>query len=486
MKSENLRNRILAFDLAWIPVALAAEQALCPAWHCGQVPLAPFNFIVYLVCTLFAWVLLSENLHLDGFCAGWRLSSVVSHLLLAVALLMVILLAVDNVSGRYVGRLTLSVFSLFLLAGFLCIRGIALRLVLRQYRNGHVNRVVILGSDRLATELAMKFNHHPEFLCKVIGFLCPKSEFAAPCRDAEKLPLSVSTMEVADLLRQHQVNELVLAHTPASHEILRLVAFCRERAIRISLVPEPYELYLSRPKLLDLGGLPLLQLGDMSIPTSARIGKRILDLALGFVLALVVLPVVLVFGAALRFHTGRALRWERRVGLQGSEFSMLRLNVERDVQPRSRFEWLLWQLSISELPQLWNVLRGDMSLVGPRPESPERASRYSVWQLQRLTVRPGMTGRAQVYGLREQHSSEDKTRHDLQYMLRPSLLKDLSLIIETVWTLAFRFIKIPKHALTANFAPGIDATPHPVSYFSPTQPFPEMLQHAHRTQSGSD
>lgn len=216
MKSENLRNRILAFDLAWIPVALAAEQALCPAWHCGQVPLAPFNFIVYLVCTLFAWVLLSENLHLDGFCAGWRLSSVVSHLLLAVALLMVILLAVDNVSGRYVGRLTLSVFSLFLLAGFLCIRGIALRLVLRQYRNGHVNRVVILGSDRLATELAMKFNHHPEFLCKVIGFLCPKSEFAAPCRDAEKLPLSVSTMEVADLLRQHQVNELVLAHTPAS------------------------------------------------------------------------------------------------------------------------------------------------------------------------------------------------------------------------------------------------------------------------------
>src|SRR5277367_6556353 len=117
MKPEQLRNRILAADLAWIPVALAAEQGFCAGVGCKHPPLGPSNFVVYIGCTIFAWVLLSENLPLDGFRGGWRLPALVSHLLLAVALLMVLLLAVQSVSERFVGRFTLSVFSSLLLAG---------------------------------------------------------------------------------------------------------------------------------------------------------------------------------------------------------------------------------------------------------------------------------------------------------------------------------------------------------------------------------
>ena len=84
-------------------------------------------------------------------------------------------------------------------------------------------------------------------------------------------------MEVVGLLRRHHVDELVMTHTPASKEILNLVALCREQAIRVSLVPQPYELYLSRPRLLDLGGLPLLQLGEAMPLASARIGERLLE-----------------------------------------------------------------------------------------------------------------------------------------------------------------------------------------------------------------
>jgi lipopolysaccharide/colanic/teichoic acid biosynthesis glycosyltransferase len=486
MKSEQFRNRILAADLVWIPVALAAEQALCSGLHCSQLPLGPSNFVVYVVCTVFAWVLLSEKLHLDGFRSGWRMSALISHLLLAVALLVVLLLAVENVSERYVGRLTLSVFSLFLLTGFLGIRGLALRRILRRYENGDVHRVVILGSDRLASELAAKFNHHPELLCKVIGFLCPGAEIPAarPSPDAAAGSATVSTMEVVGLLRQHNVDELVMAHPPASNEILNLVALCRQQAIRVSLVPQPYELYGSRPSLLDLGGLPLLQLGEKATPASARIGKRLLDLGLGFALGVATLPIILVCGAVLRFSTGSAFRWERRIGWRGTQFSMLRLNVDRDPQTGSRFERTLWQFSLSELPQLWNVLRGDMSLVGPRPEGPERAHWYSAWQQQRLSVKPGMTGLAQVHGLREQHPSEDKTRHDLQYMLHPMLLKDLSLLIETIWTLTSRLVSLPGRTLPAS-SPAY-ATRQSILYSVSTQPFPEMLHHAHRTQPGSD
>jgi lipopolysaccharide/colanic/teichoic acid biosynthesis glycosyltransferase len=82
-----------------------------------------------------------------------------------------------------------------------------------------------------------------------------------------------------------------------------------------------------------------------------------------------------------------------------------------------------------------------MSLVGPRPESPERVKHYSDWQRQRLSVEPGLTGLAQVQGLREEHSSEQKARFDLQYIFHWSLFLDLSLILQTVWTLALRLVR---------------------------------------------
>src|SRR4029077_7447533 len=135
---------------------------------------------------------------------------------------------------------------------------------------------------------------------------------------------------------------------------------------------------------------------------------------------------------------GEAFRAELRCGKDGIPFQMYRLNVERHATNPQRYERLFVRWSLTELPQLWNALRGDMSLVGPRPESAERIKHYSDWQRQRLKVRGGVTGLAHVYGIREQHSSEDKARFDLQYIFNWSPLLDLSLILQTVWTLLFR------------------------------------------------
>ena len=116
---------------------------------------------------------------------------------------------------------------------------------------------------------------------------------------------------------------------------------------------------------------------------------------------------------------------------------MWRLNVDYDA-PLGRFERTLLKLSITDLPQLWNVLLGDMTLVGPRPESVMRVRHYSDWQRQRLSVRPGITGLAQVYGLREVHSSEEKARFDLQYISHWTPFMDFALLLQTLWTLARR------------------------------------------------
>jgi lipopolysaccharide/colanic/teichoic acid biosynthesis glycosyltransferase len=153
---------------------------------------------------------------------------------------------------------------------------------------------------------------------------------------------------------------------------------------------------------------------------------------------LLVFPLLSLAALYVYSKKGKAFRAELRCGKDGIPFRMYRLNVERHANDPARYERLLVRWSLTELPQLWNVLRGDMTLVGPRPESVERLKYYSEWQRQRLKVRGGVTGLAQVHGLREQHSSEDKTRFDLQYIFNWSPFLDLSLILQTVWTLLFR------------------------------------------------
>ena len=264
-------------------------------------------------------------------------------------------------------------------------------------------------------------------------------------------------------------------------EVLNLATRCRDQGIAVSLVPQPYELYLSKPNLLDLDGLPLLQLRDVSATDSFFRWKRIVDVIGASFLCSRAIPILAPFAGRASLDEGTCFRWEKRCGWQGREFSMLRLNVERDPRGGSHFDRIMWQLSLSEVPQLWNVLRGDMSLVGPRPESPNRVRRYSEWQNQRLSVRPGMTGLAQVHGLREQHSSEEKTRFDLRYLLHPSPTADLSIVIQTLWTLVVRLIRYRDLV-----EPESASSPVIGASSSGDKIILENLHHAHRAQSSAD
>jgi len=435
--------------------------------------------------SLLAWLFLSSWMKLDCFGGGWRFPAVVSQVFLALGCLMGLLLAASYLARDYVSRLALIYFGILLFVGFIGIRYAARLLLRARYLAGGVRKVVIVGAGRVARELAIKIEHHPEMLCKVVGYLFPEDDGAdlRVTADAANPALTVSTLDVVELLRAQEIDELVLALAkPAWPEVLNLAGRCREYGINISLVPQPYELYLSRPDLLDLDGLPVLQLQE-PFPASALRGwwKRTEDVLLALILSVVAIPILAPAIVWLRLKKGQAFRWETRCGRQGKLFSMLRLNVDRPATDASAFECVLEKLSLTEFPQLWNVLRGEMTAVGPRPEAPERVRCYSEWQRQRLSVKPGMTGLAQVHGLREHHSSEEKTRFDLQYLLNPSPLTDISLLLQTLWTLAIRLVRysqlIPPVSDTADQTVDNDFTPH----FGQ-----ETLQGAHRSQSGSD
>jgi lipopolysaccharide/colanic/teichoic acid biosynthesis glycosyltransferase len=443
MNQRKLSFAVLIADLAWSVVAMCTAVALRygASWS-GPDKESALHLLPFLAAGWLIWISFSLLLPLDGFRGGWRFSALVSHLLLAVGGLMAILLSGGYLFRSYVSRLALAQFGGLLFAGFVLLR-IAFNVLLRaRLSNGGGRRVVILGSGRLARELACKVERHPEMLCRVVGFLAPEDGTSTPgalAAGSGSAIRSTNTLGVVDLLSAQRTDEVILVLDEcASPDLLNLAGLCRDRGIRVSLVPQFYELYLSRFHLADLDGLPVLQWARPGLALPALIGKRILDVALGTLLSLAAIPVLIPLAAVLRVFKGKAFRWDTRCGFRGKPFSMLRLNVDRPLLDGSRFETFLTEFSLTELPQLWNVLRGDMSLVGPRPESRDRVCRYSDWQQRRLTVKPGMTGLAQVQGLREQHSSEEKARFDLQYLLNLSLWTDFSLLLQTIWTLARR------------------------------------------------
>jgi lipopolysaccharide/colanic/teichoic acid biosynthesis glycosyltransferase len=485
VKKNRFQMWVLATDLLWVAIAFLCADVLRYGIRWGDAQegfvhnLLPFLFVAWLL-----WVLLSNKMNLEGFRGGWHFPAMVSAVFLGVSFLMTVMLAGSYLSRRYVSRLALGYFGILLLVGFLAIRYGA-RLFLRaRHRAGKVGRVVIVGNGQVARELASKIERHPEMLCRVVGFLYPQEtsgNLGLP-RTGTGECTTLFTLKVVDLLRSRQVDELILAlQKPSWPELLNLVGRCRGQGINVSLVPQPYELYLSKPDLLDLGGLPVLRLRESSTSNMFFQWKRIVDLVITTLLSLAAFPVLLGAAIALRWTKGQAFRWETRSGKNGKLFNMLRLNVERHATDIPGFERFLQQLSITELPQLFNVLCGDMSLVGPRPESPERVRHYSEWEQQRLSVKPGITGLAQVHGLREQHSSEEKTRFDLQYLLKPSPLTDLSLLLQTSWTLIIRMF----HQRRSSPAEPIVSVNKKIAEFR----FPsveEALQHAHRSQPSAD
>jgi lipopolysaccharide/colanic/teichoic acid biosynthesis glycosyltransferase len=337
--------------------------------------------------------------------------------------------------------------------GFLLNRIGMYLVLLVQHRRGHTKRVVLVGNERFTREFAFKILRHPELLRQVVGMLYPLGDGRVSDGANATVGKLLSSFEVLEALAERRVDELiVLLDESPGLEFQNFVVHCRAQGIHVEVLPRGYELYTSKPKLVEIDSLPLISLESPSVlPVEAAV-KRGMDLAIGTLLVPVAACIFLSAALVLLSHRRRILRRELRVGKGGRAFWMYRLDIDREAEGGPGYERLMRDLSISEIPQLWNVLRGEMSLVGPRPESPKRVKHYSEWQKGRLKAKPGMTGLAQVNDLREQHASEDKTRFDLQYLLEWSALTDFILLLQTASTLAKRCLPARLPAKTVQLA----------------------------------
>jgi lipopolysaccharide/colanic/teichoic acid biosynthesis glycosyltransferase len=442
--SRRLHLAVLIVDLVWILISIVAAYVIrygvLPPNAADQPSYIEYSLIAVLA--LGVWIGLYTSMRLDGFSSGWDLPGTLSQVLIGFLLLMSIMLSMAFLVRQLYSRLLLCYFGCLLLVGFIGIRFLVRFFIASRSRNGAERRVVIIGSDRIAREVANKIERHPELMKKVVGFLYASTDLPIGSSQQD-IPSAAAaptnTLGIVELLKRQRVEEIIIANPRVSiSEIQKLIHLTRTAGLRVSLVPQGYELYLSKASFLDVGGLPILSLEERSPNPLLVVLKRITDVVFAAALILLVSPILVLGAVGVIVNGERPFRRELRCGLNGKAFSMWRMNVNRDaLDLRGSRRWLS-RLSFTELPQLWNVLCGDMSLVGPRPESPERVKHYSEWQGQRLSVKPGVTGLAQVHGLREQHASEAKARFDLQYILHWSLFLDLSLLLQTVWTVTIR------------------------------------------------
>jgi exopolysaccharide biosynthesis polyprenyl glycosylphosphotransferase len=313
-------------------------------------------------------------------------------------------------------------------------------------------RALVVGAGELGRMVAEKLRQHRELGLDVAGFLDddPGKVNARFGGVAVLGTLEALEQVVADLGITLLYVALPMA---AQHKTVRLLKRAEPLLLDVRVVPDLVQYYALRAGVEDLDGIPVVNLTQIPLAGWNRFIKRVVDLAVSLVALVLLVPFCLLVAVAIVFEDrGPAFFRQLRMGLDGKPFMILKFrtmvpDAERETGPRfatrndpriTRVGTVLRRYSLDELPQLWNVLKGEMSLVGPRPERPEFVHRFRARYpeyMSRHRVRAGITGWAQVQDLRGQTSIRKRIAADLYYIDNWSLALDFKIL----WLTAVRF-----------------------------------------------
>ncbi|MBK1877936.1 exopolysaccharide biosynthesis polyprenyl glycosylphosphotransferase [Pelagicoccus mobilis] len=313
-----------------------------------------------------------------------------------------------------------------------------------------VKRVLLVGCSPEHTELVERLTSNASGTYEVVGVVTTTECAEASCRD---LPIVGSLDRLDETLAELEVDAITVADLELSYDaILGIAKVCERRFVEFTLVPGEFEVFSQCLGLRMIGSQPVL--GIAELPQNrifSRIVKRVVDLVgsmVGLLITAPITPIVAFF--IWKESPGPIIYRQTRMGKGGKLFTIYKFRsmklasesdgkarwCKRDDPRRLKCGAFLRKWNIDELPQFWNVLKGDMSLVGPRPERPELIVDFldKIPHYQsRHSVRPGMTGWAQVNGLRGDTSLEDRIQHDLQYIENWSLSLDITIQVRTLF-----------------------------------------------------
>lgn len=333
----------------------------------------------------------------------------------------------------------------------LCLRWAARRAVLAAVGP---ERVALLGEEKVIALLARKMRSHPEYGLEPIGVVTSSQE--PPPSTLLPVIGDVHSLDLATLVNEHAIERLVVSHMSVEEPLmLELVHRCKELSLKVSVLPQFFDAMGPSLAVDDVEGITVLGINPPVLPRSSRLVKRSMDVAGAAVLLLIAAPVFLGVALAVKIDSrGPVFFRQQRIGRQGRRFRLLKfrtmvenaeamtaalaaqsedphwLKLREDPRITPVGRWLRLR-SLDELPQLWNVLKGEMSLVGPRPLIEREDQAIIGWARGRIDLTPGLTGLWQVLG-RTNIPFAEMVKLDYLYVTNWSLWTDIRLILRTV------------------------------------------------------
>ena len=314
------------------------------------------------------------------------------------------------------------------------------------------DRVIVVGTGDMAQVVMQRILRSPYLGYELIGAV----NGVQGITDIGGVPLLGTPEDLPALIENLGIDEVIIAMPEKGHrETVRVISYCERGRVSIKIFPDVFQFVTAQASIDELGGLPLLSVRDYALRGYLLIFKRLMDM-IGAAVGLVFLsPLMLLISIAIKFESpGPVFFVQERMGLDAKPFRMLKFrSMRRDAErggpgwttdndPRqTRLGKFIRKIEADELPNLINVLLGEMSLVGPRPEQAHYVEEFRQTvprYMDRHQEKGGMTGWAQVNGLRGDTSIAERTKYDLWYMENWSILLDLKIILRTMWQIVER------------------------------------------------
>lgn len=324
-----------------------------------------------------------------------------------------------------------------------------MRLWLRLFPERVGEGVLIVGAEEVGRLVAKKVGQQPILGLRLEGFLCKDPQMVG--QDLDSLPILGHFAQIKQILDRYPIQVVIIALPLSAHDrIMDIITNIGDEMVDIKVVPDLFKFMSLRGSVEEFEGLPIIGLRGSPMVGWSRVIKRLTDIFGSFFLLLLLSPVFLILAIAVKLSSpGPVFYRQKRMGLDGRVFTMLKFRSMRvDAEKKSGPVWaskndprrtglgsFMRRTSLDELPQFFNVLKGQMSLVGPRPERPELIKDFKTkvpGYMLRHKMKAGITGWAQINGWRGNTSLEKRIEHDLYYIENWSLSLDLKIIMLTI------------------------------------------------------
>lgn len=312
-----------------------------------------------------------------------------------------------------------------------------------------LRKVLIIGAGKTGLSVMDNITNHPEIGFDIVGFIDDDVKLIG--KKINNIPVIGNINELTSIIEKYNIEEVFFAIPSLPQDkAMNIIVSCEKTRVDFKIVTNLFEVITSKVKIDEINEIPLIKLRNGHLPPFQAFVKRTMDLVVAIPLFIITLPLFGIICLWIRLHSpGPAVFKQERVGKDGERFILYKFRTmhleanpyqeapldsdDSRVLPSCR--WLR-KSSLDELPQLINVIIGNMSMVGPRPEMPFIVDRYEEWQRRRLDVKPGLTGLWQVVG-RKNLPLYLNLEYDFYYIKNQSVLFDISILIKTIPAVLF-------------------------------------------------